>query len=161
MSKHLVNLVIGSESDLYCPYNNDCELDEGIIDYIVRKAKGKKKGEEIVIRISSAEPVDEERVRNAFRKFVDDASLQLKREARKNTLKQLWMFVIGIVFIALSVILNAKIDIILFQIISTIGAFAIWEAASIWIVENPALTLTKVVNKKLLSSITLEFVSQN
>ena len=161
MSNYTVNLVIGSESDLYCPYNNDCELDEGVTEYIIRKAKGKKSGENIVIKIISGEPVDEERVRSAFNKFYEETALQNKRMARKNGLKQLWMFIIGIVFIGLSIILDSKIDMLVFQIISTIGAFAIWEASSIWIVDNPALTITKIVNKKLLKDLTIEFEVKN
>ena len=63
--------------------------------------------------------------------------------------EQLWMFAIGVLFIAVSLILEKRIPVVWFTVLSTIGAFSIWEAASIWIVRNPALRL----NRKMVSKI--------
>lgn len=52
-------------------------------------------------------------------------------------LKQFWMFGIGVLFIAFGLYTSDKLPALIGEIISTIGAFAMWETASIWIVENP------------------------
>ena len=47
------------------------------------------------------------------------------------------MFGIGVLFIGVGLLLADRLPALTGEIISTIGAFSMWEAAGIWIVENP------------------------
>ena len=47
------------------------------------------------------------------------------------------MFGIGVLFIAFGLYASDMLPALTGEIISMIGAFSMWEAASIWIVENP------------------------
>lgn len=158
LKKHIITLEIEKESDLYCPYNHEYELDESITDYLLRKAKEKGRDEGLLIRICSKEPVDEARVREAFDRWIKSVELQLKKESRANAVKQAWMFCVGIFFVGLSLILERYIEAILFTVLSTIGSFAIWEASSIWIIENPKLRFTKLTAKIWKKSAEFEFI---
>ena len=43
----------------------------------------------------------------------------------------------------LRLMLSGRVPELLSEIVSTVGAFSLWEAASIWIVENPSIRLRK------------------
>ncbi len=51
------------------------------------------------------------------------------------------MFLIGIIFIMLWIFIGASIEAVGAEVLSIIGSFAIWEAANIWIVDNPEIDL--------------------
>ena len=159
VKQHIINLVVEDEKDLYCQFNNDCELNEDVKEYIERKIKEKSYKEKIVVRIVSDNKVNKANVSKAFHKWMDDTRLQMKRESRSNAFKQMWMFIVGIVFIMLSTLLEAKVHVVVFTVISTIGAFAIWEASSIWIIDNPRIQLTRMVKKKLFKDMTIDFAT--
>ena len=67
------------------------------------------------------------------------------------------MFFVGFAFVMLSTILESRIPTVLFTVTSTIGAFAIWEASAIWIIENPRIQLSRQVKRKLFKDMKLEF----
>lgn len=87
--------------------------------------------------------IDTEQLKKAFEKYIDSLKAQLVREKKANTIKQLWMFSIGVVFIAGGLFFADRLPALTGEIISTIGAFSMWEAAGIWIVENPKIRLRK------------------
>ena len=141
MEKQTVSLLIDKEEDIYCPFNNDHELNEEVTDYLIRKFVEGKTGNGILVRILSKEKVDESQVRDAFDKWIELANNQMKNEYRRNMTKQGLMIVIGIGFIILSLLLQDRVNAVIFTVLSTISAFAMWESAAIWIVENPKLRI--------------------
>lgn len=109
------------------------------------------------IRIISDEDIDMDNLKNAFEKYLSVERLQLKKEKKANTVKQLWMFGVGVLFIAVGLYAASVLPALLGEIISTIGAFAMWEAASIWIVENPRNRLKrKWVDSLMQTELTVE-----
>ena len=158
MAKTIVTVEINNESDLYCPYNRDHEIKDTIASYIVQKVlENKKKKDDIAIRIVSDEPVDEDSVREAFKQWSAAECTRIKKETRIKIIQLIWMLGIGIGFVALSLALKPYVNNILFTVISTIGAFAIWESASIWIIDSPALRLRSRMFKKWFDELELIF----
>lgn len=133
-----IRLRIHDEDELYSPFDEErLTISDDVVDYIFRRYKEKKFGEKMIIRIVSDEDVDIDNIKKAFGKYLDVERLQLQKEKKTNTVKQLWMFGVGVLFIAVGLYAASVLPALLGEIISTIGAFAMWEAASIWIVENP------------------------
>ena len=130
---------MGNEEDLYCPYNREHELNDDVTNYIIKESRKKGIKDNVLIRIISKDKMDEESVRNAFNEWIEQTDIFMKEEAKSNMVKQTIMAIIGLIFISLSVLLQSRLNAVIFTVLSTIGAFAIWEAASIWIVENPKL----------------------
>ena len=158
MAKTVITVEINKESDLYCPYNSDHEINDAISSYIIQKVvENKKKKDDVAVRIVSDEPVNEDSIREAFRKWVAVGCSRIKKETRIKIIQLVWMLGIGIGFVALSLALKPYVNNILFTVISTIGAFAIWEAASIWIIDSPALRLRSRMFKKWFDHMELIF----
>lgn len=98
-------------------------------------------GKKHVIHIFSDTPVDEERVKRNIRRYTEDEGKIMKRKQQRSCIKQLWLFAIGIAFIAFWLFIASKTENILVEVLSIIGSFAVWEAANIWIVEVPEMKL--------------------
>ena len=94
-----------------------------------------------MIHIYSDTPVDEERVKRNIRRYTEDEGKIMKRKQQRSRIKQLWLFAIGIAFIAFWLFIASKTENILVEVLSIIGSFAVWEAANIWIVEVPEMKL--------------------
>ena len=62
------------------------------------------------------------------------------------------MFAIGIVFIAIWLLVETYTSILIVEILSIIGSFAIWEASNIWIVEKPSIRLKRHRLRRLMDT---------
>ena len=120
---------IHEEADLYNPLDPEgSELSDDVIAYIVRKYHEKDRKEKHIIHIISDEPVDEEKVRNSFLDYARKEEMILGKVRNRTTLKQLTMFVIGILAISLWLFVARRTENLLVEILSIIGSFALWEA---------------------------------
>lgn len=90
-------------------------------------------------------------------RFFNEEWQLLKREARINITRQLWMFILGALFITVSVSIEKFVDKVAFTILSTIGAFAMWEMAGVWIIQNPRLRQRRRMLRQLRDRCTIEF----
>ena len=139
-----IRIKIHDEADLYEPFDPDGSLlSEDVVSYFSRRFQERAVGEAASLRIISDVPVNEERVRANIRSYAMGALEQNAREQRKYSLKQLYLVLIGLAFIALWLVLKRTTEGIGSEVLSIIGSFAVWEAANIWIVEKPALRLSK------------------
>ena len=133
-----IKLRIHSEDELYNPFDEDYKtLSSDVTDYLYERYKEKGLKDRLKIHITSYDNIDIEKLRSAFLSYCDSQRIQLIKEKKRNMIKQLWMFGIGVLFIALGLFASDKLPALTGEIISTVGAFSMWEAASIWIVENP------------------------
>ena len=141
---HTIKFKIDEEKDLYNPFDvDDILLSEDVKNYISGQLTSRKIGDQVEILIISQKPIDKEKVEKAFYQWIADEEMDIKREFRKNLLQQFWMFGIGVLFIALSLAFEDKVGMVWYTVLSTIGAFSMWEAASIWIIQNPKLRMRK------------------
>lgn len=133
-----IKVRIHDESELYNSFDEERQvLSTDVMDYIYYQYQKKGLGEKLVIHIVSDSPIIEKNFHAAFKSCFAFQQEQLKRTKRKNLIKQLWMFGIGVLFIGVGLLLADRLPALTGEIISTIGAFSMWEAAGIWIVENP------------------------
>ena len=63
----------------------------------------------------------------------------------------------GLSFVTINLSLQDRIPIVWYAVLSTIGAFSIWEASSFWIVKNPKIGIRKKTLEKLRSHTEITF----
>ena len=133
-----IKLRIHSENELYNSLDEDHQtISSDVIDYLYSRYQEKDLCDKLKLHIVSDDSIDVDNVRDAFRCYLDLQRKTLAKERRLNAIKQIWMFGIGVLFIGFRLIASDRLPALSGEIISTIGAFSMWEATSIWIVENP------------------------
>ena len=146
--QNVIELIINNESDLYCPYNKNHELNDDVTDYIIKESQKKRIRGNVVIRIISSSSVDESRVRSSFIEWVIWTDTFVKQEVKSNLLKEILMIIIGVFFISLSIIFQSDFNTTINTVLSVLGALAIWEAVSIWIMQkNTMKRHARTINK--------------
>ena len=154
-----IKLKIDTEQDLYNPYDADeLILKDDIKSYIVDKIEKSDNSQRIEIQLISNEEISRDNVGRALNEWFKSEENDIKKAYRKNMIQQLWMFIVGFVFIGLSLMIDETSNAVLFTVLSTIGAFSMWEAASIFIIQNPKLRRRKFILKKLSHDIIINFV---
>ena len=137
-----IKLKVENESDLYNPFDIEGKtLSDDVKNYLTERLQADKSDKGVELQIFAKEKVDIERLENALSEWVDLEDSIDKKTYRRNLLQQLFMFIFGVLFIVLGIALESKIHIVWSTVLSTIGAFSIWESCSIWIVRNPKLKL--------------------
>ena len=145
-----IKLRIEEEKELYNHFDPDGTLlSEDVKTYVLSQVTEKPMPDPYTISIVSPAAVDEDRVRLAFNRWIVEEEKTIKEGYKSNILQQIWMFFIGVVFITLSLFLKEKVSVVWFTVLSTIGAYSMWEAASIWIIHNPRLRRRLIMVKKL------------
>lgn len=145
-----INLRIHEESDLYDPLDESCRTLSGDVSEYLEKQYGKKNmDDEIILKIKCDGAVDYERVRGAFQELIREQEVHNANQKRFNRIKQLWLFCVGVIFVTAAILLDGVLGSVPVELISIVGSFAVWEAANIWIVENPRTRLAKRTFKKL------------
>ena len=114
-----------------------------MLDYIRSFSEKCRNADKVVIELISDASLDEEKIRGAFKIMLEDETEKLRQEKIRNNIKQLWMFGIGCLFILMGLLFGSHVGELTAAILSTIGSFSLWEAAAIWIVENPQSRLKR------------------
>ncbi len=144
--KKQVLLTIREESELYNPFDGSL-LSGDVIDYLGERIRGTQG--DIVLNIRSGCALDEERVRKTFVNQCTEFLARLKDDKKRNSLRQLFMFIIGVVFIVLWLVVSAVYEGVWAEVLSIIGSFAVWESANIWIVDKPEIRMNELLLKRL------------
>ncbi len=148
-----MKIKIDNENELYNPFDKFEEtLSEDLISYINNKLEITSIKEKEDIEILSAKKIDESKFKKCFKKYCDEQLILIKRQQKINRTKQIGMLIVGIVFIIFSLLLTDKINIIVLEIISTIGSFSIWESANSWLLQSKAIKFNKLKAMKLKNS---------
>jgi len=153
-----ITLNVEDEERLYNSFDPQRDLlcDE-VKTYLMSKVQIEGRKDGVSLEVRSAAPIDQERFAAAIHRWVEDEEASIKAAHRKNTVQQLWMFGVGVLFIALSLMLQPMLNVVWFTVLSTIGAFSMWEAAGIWIVENPKLRMRKHAAARFKNQLSLSF----
>ena len=161
MSEKVVRIKIHEEADLFSEFDPDQRmLSEDIIGYLVRCFQSMKAAHDDrrIIQICSDTPVDEEdvaeKIRNNFRREKD----VVNRASNKLFLKALCLGVFGIIVLSIWFVLSADSENVNLEVLSIIGWVAVWEAASVLLIENQALlhskkNMDKVINSRIVFQI--------
>ena len=153
-----ITLNVTDEERLYNSFDPQRDLlcDE-VKTYLMSNVQIEGRKDGVSLEVRSAAPIDEERFAAAIHRWAEDEEASIKAAHRKNAVQQLWMFGVGVLFIALSLMLQPMLNVVWFTVLSTIGAFSMWEAAGIWIVENPKLRMRKHAAARFKSQLSLSF----
>ncbi len=153
---HTIKLRIEKEEDLYNGFDpEDDLLSEDVKNYIIGQLSDRTLGDAVEIRVMSSETIDKARIERAFQRWISDGERTVKKEYQKNLFQQLWMFGIGVLFIVLSLAFENKVGAVWYTVLSTIGAFSMWEAAGIWIIQNPKLRMRKKMTRTIKENTTV------
>ena len=148
-----IKIKVHEEADLYNAFDPDqVQLKDEVVSYITRKFHEKERTDKYCMHIFSDVPVDEARVRHNFQNYVKEEVGIINRVHQRSTMKQVLMFIIGIVFITTWVLMSSKTGAIVLEVLSIIGSFAVWEAANVWIVEKPTMRLHQIRLKKMMET---------
>ena len=152
---------INNESELYNTFDKfDETLSEDLISYINNKSQVFSLRNNEPIEIISFMKIDENKFNNAFQKYCNEQLLLVNRRQKLNTTKEIWLLLIGIIFIIFSITLTNKINVIILNIISTIGSFSIWEASNSWLLESKNIKFNKIKTMRL-KDIKIEYKYEN
>ena len=152
---------VDSESDIYSTFGGPGELNGEFVDYVIGKLKDTELLEPVQLVFQSREPMDEQRVRDSISMWIKNEKHDLQREERANKIRQLWLLIIGVAFVAVSIAVELLVSEFSFTVLSTIGAFALWEVANGWILDNPQLRLRRLLVKHMNNNYTVIFKTLN
>ena len=139
MGIHEIKLKIQSEADLYNPFDVDeTVISDDVASYITQRYREKYWKDKLVLNIISGEDIDLDKLNAALRHYIDGEFMVLLNERQKNLINQIWMFFVGAVLIGIRIYAPPELPVFARELISTVGAFSLWEASSIWIVKSPA-----------------------
>ena len=148
-----MKIKIDNEHELYNTFDKFEEtLSEDLISYINNKEEISSIKEQENIEIISTKKIDEEKLKKAFKKYCDEQLILINRKQKINSTKQIGMLIVGILFIIFSIVLTNKVNLIISEIISTIGSFSIWESANSWLLQSKAIKYNKLKIIKLKNS---------
>ena len=158
MTTQEIKLKIHEEDDLYSPLDLDQELlSEEVLTHLERNYLNKHRSikEQYILHIYSDTPVNEQRVETRIRQYFTQEKDNISYSIRKLTTKQICLFAVGLVFLALWFylsVLSESVDAIKAEVLSITGGLAICEAASIAIMERPELVILKKVYDRILNA---------
>jgi len=153
-----IALSVENEKELYNALDPQQDLLSGDVkEYLTEKLQSLDKKDDVELCVCAKSPIDEERLKSAIDRWVQEENASLIATRRRNTLQQIWMFGLGVLFITISLALQPVVNVVWFTVLSTIGAFSMWEAASIWIVQNPKLSMRKRIVARLSKQLTYRF----
>ena len=158
MTTQEIKLKIHEEDDLYSPFDLDQELlSEEVLTHLERNYLNKHRSikEQYILHIYSDTPVNEQRVETRIRQYFTQEKENISYSIRKLTTKQICLFAVGLVFLALwfyLCVLSESVDAIKAEVLSITGGLAICEAASIAIMERPELVILKKVYDRILNA---------
>ena len=152
---------VESENDIYSTFGGPGDLNGEFVDYVIGKLKESEILEPVQLVFRSREPMNEQRVRDSLSMWIKKERHELQREERANKLRQLWLLIIGVAFVAVSIAVEVLVSEFSFTVLSTIGAFALWEVANGWILENPQLRIRRLLVKHMNNNYTVIFKTLN
>ena len=148
-----MKIKIESEEELYNSFDQFEEtLSEDLISYINNKSELTSIKQKEDIEIISTKKIDENKFRKSFEKYCDEQLIRINRQQKINKTKQIGMLIVGIIFIIFSILLTDKMNVIILEIISTIGSFSIWESANSWLLQSKTIKFNKLRAIKLKNS---------
>ena len=136
----MIQLRIQEEAELYNPLDpSACQISERVYNYLksfYTEAEAEKRTDN-TIRIITAEPINEDKLKTAIRTAAGKERDELDRQLAQNKKIALWESVIGIFLSVSGVALSLILDQILLAIIAFFGSTTIGDAITILVKQNP------------------------
>ena len=159
MGTHVIKLKVKKEEDLYNPFDPDRTiLCDDVRNYVIDRLKERHLREDIELHVISEEQLDQDALRNAFRIWIETEEESIKKENAGNQLRQFLLLAVGIGFIAANLVLHDHLHAVGQTIISTIGAFSIWEASNSWLIRSTWIKSRRIMMNVLKKNFRIVFV---
>ena len=139
-----IKIKVHDESELYNRFDGErLTPNDEVVSYIAGKIPNRRYKQKTDLEIISDNAVDRAQFKKALDALVDTEEAANRLELRKTRLKQVFLVIVGIAFIALSFYLTRFEIKMIAEISSIIGSFSIWEATNIWLIESKRLYATR------------------
>lgn len=149
MKTTVIPLKIETEAELYHPFDAGKEtLSDEVKSYLLARMEEIPVYEQISIEIETNNPIDIEHFRTCYEQYINGEIAKMEKEIRYNNMKKIRFFVIGLIFIVLSVLLATKFNTIIIEILSIVGSFSIWELTNLILIGNRELKWNKLNLKR-------------
>ena len=133
-----IHLHVIDEASLYNPLDpTGLTFNSDVYDYIEDCYSEKHLYEVPRLLVSADTPIDQERLKKAFIRYLQEEQDCNERERKRNTVHMLRLLIIGLLFIVAGVMLANVLNAVGAEILSIIGSFAVWEAAGGWFEQRP------------------------
>ena len=138
ISQQTIKLKIHEEADLFSVYDPEQKMiSEDVLAFISRSFEKVRRNsrDEYILHIESDTPVKQESVKQRIKECFCEEKDMVKKEMRRHFLKAACLGVFGIVVLAIWYYLSLDSENVNLEVFSIIGWVAIWEAASILIMQ--------------------------
>lgn len=136
----VIPISVADEQDLYEGFDpSGLTLSEALKGYLSDFMEDRKLGDSVCLEMTSKHPLDMDRFRQAYGQHIEKLRQRSRRELRRQMVNALRLLGIGIVFVLIGILFASAMGEVTAAIVSTIGSFAIWEAAAVWIEEMPLI----------------------
>ena len=150
-----VKIHIEDEKEIYNKFNMNNTLSDDLVNYIQEQMELCATLQPIEFDVISSKKIDEDKFNTAFEQTIENQIKIINKQKRTNIKKEILMGTIGVLFIGLSIGLSSIMENqVILELISVIGSFSAWEAASSWLVvsrelRNKEKQLTKIDKGKI------------
>ena len=148
--KYEIQLNISNEEQLYNSFDKfNKTLSDDVYSYINSRIEFSHITDKIEIVVNSDNKINNDNFINSYNTYIDEQLNLVEKEGKLNTTKQIWLLLIGVLFITISLMLNEKLNVIFLEIVSTIGSFSLWESANSWLIERKVIVGKRLKLKRL------------
>ena len=135
-----IPIKVEDEQDLYDRFlPSGLAFSSELLSYLEDQVVDRKVKEKIRLELFAPQSPDMDHFRNTYQTFIEKLIRRNKREIRLSDLKTILFLVLGLIFVSIGLLLSGKVGPLLAEIISAVGSFAMWSAASVFIETLPTL----------------------
>lgn len=145
LEKSVIEIKISEEEELYNKF--DCKketLSDEFVNYITEKMSIIPVYKQIVLEIDTKNDIDLQQFEICFENYINKEIEEIEKKIKFNNIKKIRLFIIGLIFIILSIALSNIFNTIIIELLSIIGSFAIWEMTDLMLLANRDLKLRKL-----------------
>ena len=136
----VIPIDVTDEQDLYEGFDAaGLTLSESLKGYLSDFMEDRKLGDNVRLELTSEHALDIDRFRQAYGEHIKKLRQRSQRDIKRQLFNALRLLGIGIVFVLIGIIFAGGMGEVTAAIVSTIGSFAIWEAAAVWLEEMPII----------------------
>ncbi len=142
MNTFCIPIKVEDENDLYDRFlPSGLSFSGDLTAYLEDYLEDRRLGESVTLELQASQMPDMEHFRKTFHVFVEKLIERNRRKIRLADWKAILFQVMGISFVGIGLVLSGRVDTIADEIISAVGSFAMWSAASTFIETLPTLRL--------------------
>ena len=130
----MIQLRIKEESDLYNPYDPcKTKVNEGVYRYLKSYCSDTEVSEHTfdTLQIITDSPIDVDRFQKTLHDAVKRDIAEFDRQIARNDRRVIWEIIVGLLFMATSIMLAIYLDELLLTIVSMFGTMAVRDAIKI------------------------------